>query len=261
MQILRADGRRLVSLLVAVVALSAVAVALADGSAIAASPSQAPAPSRTVTRADDGKTLSLAVGERFLLDLGDEFNWTVAIADQSVVRRVPGILVVQGAQGIYEAQRAGETALTATGTFNCPPQQPCPQIAALFRLQIVVPAGLKVRVVVPQLAADRAAPGRFTVNGAVLAGPTCPVERIPPDPGCADRPVKGAEIVVLNSTGETVADLLSDADGRFSVSLAPGIYTFKPQRAAGLLGTAPEQVVVVAAADVVVTVRYDTGIR
>src|ERR1700704_5848784 len=27
------------------------------------------------------------------------------------------------------------------------------------------------------------------IRGNVMAGPTCPVERVPPDPACADRPL------------------------------------------------------------------------
>ena len=228
---------------------------------LASSPSEATTPSHAVTRADDGKTVVLAVGDRFLLPLGEDFNWTVTVADESIVRGVPGILVVRGVQGIYEAERAGETDLTAVGTLNCPPQQPCPQLAVVFRVTLAVRAGFNYRVVVPQLAADGAERRQFTASGTVVAGPTCPVERIPPDPGCADRPVKGAELIFLNSTAQTVADVLSDADGRFLVALAPGTYTLKPQPVAGLHGTAPQQVIVVNAADVDVMVRYDTGIR
>jgi hypothetical protein len=48
----------------------------------------------------------------------------------------------------------------------------------------------------------------------VLAGPTCPVERIPPDPRCADRPVSGAEIIFVSDAGDSVGDALSDADNQ-----------------------------------------------
>lgn len=101
----------------------------------------------------------------------------------------------------------------------------------------------------------------FVVTGTVLAGPTCPVERIPPDPGCADRPVSGAEIIFVDGAGNSVSRASSDADGRFSISLPPGRYTLNPQPVQGLLGTAATQVILISNANVEVTLRYDTGIR
>ncbi len=247
-------------LLLASIAAGAAIASLAVGTwALASGPADAPQSSITVTRADDGGTVTLRVGDRFLLKLGDDFIWSATVSDQSVVRRVPNILVVHGAQGVYEALREGETDLNATGTPNCPPQQPCPQIAVAFHVHLVV-KGLDYRVVVPGLAADGAA-GHFAVRGTVLAGPTCPVEHIPPDPGCADRPVKGAEIIFRDATGAVVADVFSDASGAFSLSLPPGTYTMEPQRVGGLLGTAPEQTIVVGTGGLDLTIHYDTGIR
>ncbi|MEP6870435.1 MAG: carboxypeptidase-like regulatory domain-containing protein [Anaerolineaceae bacterium] len=247
--------------LTAATALAVIAALSTAAWVLASSPFQSPTPVHTVTRADDGKTAVLEVGDRFLLELGEEFNWTVTVTDQSVVKQVPGILVVRGAQGVYEAERTGETELAAVGTLNCPPQQPCPLVAVLFRITFIVYAGSNHRLFVPQVAADSARRSQFAVRVTVVAGPTCPVERVPPDPGCADRPVPGAEIIFLNSTGEVVADARSDVGGRFSVSLAPGTYTLKPQPVAGLLGTAPKKAIAIDSADLDVTLRYDTGIR
>jgi hypothetical protein len=108
---------------------------------------------------------------------------------------------------------------------------------------------------------SRPAKHDFVVTGTVSAGPTCPVERIPPDPNCADRPVSGAEIIFVNDGGNSVGSVSSDADGRFSISLPPGRYTLNPQPLPGLLGAAPTQTIVVSNADVAVKLRYDTGIR
>jgi hypothetical protein len=97
-----------------------------------------------------------------------------------------------------------------------------------------------------------------------VAGPVCPVEREPPDPACAERPVNGAEVVVLSvDRGTEVARMTTDANGGFSVALAPGRYRLVAQPADGLmaapgpvdmelvLGDPPEPVVL----------PYDTGIR
>ena len=97
----------------------------------------------------------------------------------------------------------------------------------------------------------------------VVAGPSCPVVTDPPDPDCRDRPVPGAVIVVLDRAGQQVARVISGADGSFSIGLAPGAYRLVPQPVEGLMGTAEEQQISVAAAEPVaeVTVVYDTGIR
>lgn len=105
--------------------------------------------------------------------------------------------------------------------------------------------------------------GSVTVSGHVLAGPTCPVVRVPPDPDCDDRPVPGAVIVVIGTGGEEVARTETDAAGAFSFSLPPGEYELAPQPVEGLLGTAaPVRIAVVDGADPEpVTFAYDTGIR
>jgi hypothetical protein len=93
----------------------------------------------TVTLADNGASFTLAVGDRFLLQLGTQFDWTVSIADQSVVRRVPGITVIQGAQGVFEAAAPGTTSLSATGDPPCRRSKPaCGAPSILFQVTFVV---------------------------------------------------------------------------------------------------------------------------
>ncbi len=92
-----------------------------------------------VTLADAGKTITLKVGQRFLLDLGESYNWTPVIADQSIVSRVIGILVIRGAQGIYEARAPGTTKLTVTGEPTCRNAKPlCAMPDFLFEVTLVV---------------------------------------------------------------------------------------------------------------------------
>ena len=105
--------------------------------------------------------------------------------------------------------------------------------------------------------------GGAGITGIASAGPTCPVETNPPDPACAERPVAGAVIVVTAPDGHEVARLTTDADGAFSVELAPGAYLVTPQPVDGLLGT-PAAVEVTVAAEgppTEVPLGYDTGIR
>ena len=94
------------------------------------------------------------------------------------------------------------------------------------------------------------------------AGPTCPVERVPPDPACDSRPVAGATILILDGSGNTVAKAVTDAQGNAFAPVPPGNYVVQPQPVEGLMGGA-EQVPISVAGDApaVVTVVYDTGIR
>jgi hypothetical protein len=101
------------------------------------------------------------------------------------------------------------------------------------------------------------------VTGRATAGPICPVERNPPDPACAERPVGGAVLIFQDMTGAEVARAITDQNGQFSVALAPGAYRLVPQPVAGLLGGGrPMDVQVVADQTLPpLAVTYDTGIR
>ena len=100
--------------------------------------------------------------------------------------------------------------------------------------------------------------------GVATAGPVCPVERIPPDPACAPRPVIGATIVVLDPGGREVARATTSADGTYRVAVPAGSVRVGASPAAGLMGTpAPIDAVVPAGpgAWLRVDLVYDTGIR
>ena len=99
------------------------------------------------------------------------------------------------------------------------------------------------------------------VAGYVHAGPVCPVAQVPPDPACDDRPVVGAELLVLDSVGEVVAEIITDSEGAFIVALPPGEYLLVPQPVAGLMGTAEPTPFRAAATTPFLDVAYDTGIR
>ena len=100
---------------------------------------QPPSQTRSITLADNGQTIELHVGERFLLNLGPGYIWTVNVADTSVVSRVVNVLVIRGAQGIYEASQPGTTTLTATGDPPCrQTTPPCGMPSRIFRIQITV---------------------------------------------------------------------------------------------------------------------------
>jgi hypothetical protein len=101
------------------------------------------------------------------------------------------------------------------------------------------------------------------VRGVVVAGPTCPVETIPPQSGCEGRLVQGAVLIFTDSAGVEAARATSAADGTFDLALAPGVYRVVPQPVEGLMGTAAESTfsVELGQPKPELTIAYDTGIR
>jgi hypothetical protein len=104
--------------------------------------------------------------------------------------------------------------------------------------------------------------GKTGILGRASAGPTCPVERAPPDPSCAPHPVQGAVIVVRDASGAAVDRTVTNAAGTYFSAVGAGTYTVEPQSVDGIMGTPPPQhVVVVAGQRATVDFAYDTGIR
>lgn len=109
--------------------------------------------------------------------------------------------------------------------------------------------------------------GASGVEGIVLVGPTCPVERI--DSPCPDRPaaVTLAAYVGAPAGGQIAGTAASGADGRFRLALPPGTYTLQraPCPATGRGCTFPRiialPVTVRIGAFTAVVVHGDTGIR
>jgi len=111
-------------------------------------------------------------------------------------------------------------------------------------------------------AASDAGGGRTGIAGRATAGPVCPVEKIPPDPACAARPVAGAVIVVRDPSGAEIARATTGADGTFFAELAPGGYVVEARPAKGLMGTpGPQNVTVDPGVVSTIQLDYDTGIR
>lgn len=103
-------------------------------------------------------------------------------------------------------------------------------------------------------------PGRLTVQ--LTAGPTCPVEQIPPDPNCAPRLVEDAEVLVFDTSGTEVAREVSDADGMVAIDLPGGAYFVEVEAVNGLMGTPePQAFSFVGGDEAGLLFAYDTGIR
>lgn len=102
------------------------------------------------------------------------------------------------------------------------------------------------------------------LTGRATAGPVCPVERVPPDPSCAPRPVAGAVLVIVAASGAEVGQARTAADGSFAFDVPEGDYTLVPQAVEGLLGTAPPipfSARLGGPQPAPLDVQYDTGIR
>lgn len=68
--------------------------------------------------------------------------------------------------------------------------------------------------------------GASGIQGLVLLGPVCPVQRIPPDPNCADRPYQ-TNLAVTTLEGKVIANFSSNLSGNFKVNMAPGQYVIR----------------------------------
>jgi hypothetical protein len=102
--------------------------------------------------------------------------------------------------------------------------------------------------------------GMIGIRGIASAGPVCPVVR-PNDSNCADRPVQGATVHIIDATGTEVATLETDAAGAFVVTLPPGRYRVVPDPVPGLMRNASPVDATVTSGLVQVQLTYDTGIR
>lgn len=124
---------------------------------------------------------------------------------------------------------------------------------------IVVMIAIGLLVAACDTAATPGPTGTLTLT--LTAGPVCPVERIPPDPNCAPRPVPGAEVIVLTPDGREIGRPRSDAAGKIRLTLPQGRYIVRPAQT-NTFPIAPEEVTVdVGGTPIDVALAYDTGIR
>jgi hypothetical protein len=134
-------------------------------------------------------------------------------------------------------------------------------ILLIAALALVI-GGCTGRTDAPSPSPSGSTPARTGIAGTATAGPVCPVERVPPDPSCAPRPVADAVMVIRDRSGAEIARGHTGTDGSFFIAVAPGVYQIEPQPVQGLMGTAGSQQVTVDAGDgATVDIVYDTGIR
>jgi hypothetical protein len=96
------------------------------------------------------------------------------------------------------------------------------------------------------------------LQGAVSAGPTCPVERV--DSPCPPRPLS-AEIDARDASGHLAGSTRSGSDGQYRLALLPGTYTLTVA-APGPFPRCPTPTATVIAGKVaMLDIGCDTGIR
>lgn len=102
------------------------------------------------------------------------------------------------------------------------------------------------------------------ITGYLHLGPICPVERIPPDPNCADKPFADALVnFFVKDRGAFAGSTSTDASGNFRVNLVPGTYivTAGPKKSSFLPSCPQTEATVIAAKFTSVDISCDTGIR
>ena len=74
-----------------------------------------------------------------LLKLGEEYTWDISISDMAVLSRVKNVMVIRGAQGLYDTPFAGQSDITATGNPTCLSEKPaCAQPSIEFKVTVNV---------------------------------------------------------------------------------------------------------------------------
>jgi hypothetical protein len=131
------------------------------------------------------------------------------------------------------------------------------------RVCLIAVVAIEVSVFAPACSATGNREPNSGISGRVVAGPTCPVETVPPQPRCAPRPL-AATLRIRRAGGRSSTTIRTRADGSFSLRLVPGNYVLRPLPRAGSAyprPPAPLRVQVHAGRFTSVTISYDTGIR
>ena len=101
--------------------------------------------------------------------------------------------------------------------------------------------------------------GVITVSGTVSIGPTCPVEKNPPDAACANKPYTGTIILTNTSDGKTYS-ARTDEHGVFTLSLMRGVYDVSRPANESPFPVCRGKIEITSAA-AVIPISCDSGIR
>lgn len=100
------------------------------------------------------------------------------------------------------------------------------------------------------------------IEGRVWVGPTCPVERNPPEPGCEDRPLSTRLAVLSPDQKRRVTEFTSAENGTFQVAVPPGDYVIRSASQGATPPTCSTETLRVAPHNYTkVRIECDSGIR
>ncbi len=106
--------------------------------AMAATPRPAPDCPRTITNADQGKTIKLVAGTCATLSLNPDLIWTVPKSSSSAVEVTDVETFAPDTKWTLNAVHAGDATITASGRPNCKPDEVCPLFIVEFSVHIHV---------------------------------------------------------------------------------------------------------------------------
>lgn len=78
----------------------------------------------TLSRAEDGWTFVVRVGDDVTVAMNDPYLWDVHISDTSALARHAGVMFVRGTQGVYRAVKPGTVTLLLHTTSESSAQPP-----------------------------------------------------------------------------------------------------------------------------------------
>lgn len=101
------------------------------------------------------------------------------------------------------------------------------------------------------------------IEGIVTLGPTCPVEKVPPDPNCTDRSYATTvqATMVGNQKDLPFATTASNKEGKYKIMLPPGEYTIQAVGGKILPRCESKNVTIEPSKIIQVNISCDTGIR
>jgi hypothetical protein len=93
-----------------------------------------------LTLEDADKTLNLKVGDKFQVLLKkDGYEWTLDVPDPTIISRLADDSLLPGAQGLFQATKAGTAQLSANGDLPCRKSTPpCMAPTLGFRVTLVI---------------------------------------------------------------------------------------------------------------------------
>jgi|SRR5579872_508469 len=97
------------------------------------------------------------------------------------------------------------------------------------------------------------------LTGQVTLSPTCPVERIPPDPACAPKPY--STFVIISGAANFYMELHTDTSGFFRTPLPAGNYDILVHQETLYPRCETKTVTITVGATTTADISCDTGIR